>query len=66
MQSRVLPDPLEVPLTSLEIGIAFKVGDIGRVVHQLMTANTCQTHEVSQVALKHVERILKRNQDIRV
>src|SRR5690349_8875603 len=54
-QRGVLSDPLKVPLAPLDICVALKVGNVGRVVHQLMSADACQTNEVRQVAFKHLE-----------
>ncbi|SOZ22497.1 hypothetical protein CBM2609_U20010 [Cupriavidus taiwanensis] len=59
-----MPDSLKIPFTPVSIGVPFEVSDVGRVIHQLVTTDARQTNEISQVAFKHLKRILKRDQDI--
>nr|CUV45032.1 protein of unknown function [Ralstonia solanacearum] len=66
MQCGVQPNPLQIPLTSLGIGVSLEVGNVGGVVRQLMPTNTRQPNKVRQVTFEHLVRVLKWNQDIRI
>jgi len=55
LKYRVLLDSIEVSGSPLQIGITLKIGNVCRVVHQLMAAHARESHEVRQVGFKDLQ-----------
>jgi len=66
LQCSVLADPLKTASAPLGVCIALEVGDGGRVVEKLVAADAGEAHEVRQVLLENLKRVLERYQDVRV
>ena len=54
IKCRILLNSLQIPRTSYDIGIAFKICNGCRVIQKLVPATVCKPNEVSKIALQNL------------